>query len=300
MNKKILISVSGLFMFASLTWAQGNPIAVLKINGEETRELVAGKPAIIELAFLDPETLQPIHNFVHMHHKLMHFVAIKRDLSSFAHFHPLFDHGTGFFSIAIHLPNSDPDNQDAPRAMLTPGDYYIFSEVKLRDTVITYRFDFKVIPDPESDQSEPIFIDPIYSGNRVTRYFDETGQVAREGDFFKVVLQISTSEGLDGTNIRFIYQILTKTEAGYQPAKQLEPWLMMGAHSILMDTVDQARADDKLYLHMHAQEADESANFAFGLYARAGEMPSGVYKSWIQFRHAGTVYAFPFRFELER
>ena len=163
---------------------------------------------------------------------------------------------------------------------------------------MTYRFDVHVSPNEESDHSEPIFVDPIYSGDIITRYFDEDGNPSSSGSFFKVILYISTTEGLDGVNIRFVYDILSQTPAGYEPAKHLEPWLMMGGHGIFMDTVDQVRAEDKLYLHLHASAADESASFAFSAYNREGEIPPGVYKMWVQFKHAGKVLTFPFRFAL--
>lgn len=275
------------------------PIVALQVRPG----LTAGQPAELSFRYVwKGET--PITQFDYEHEKLMHLVVVSQDFSSYAHVHPTLDPATGVFALKVNQPVTDPDNQDAPRAFPRPGRYHMFSEVKPQGhpfiSMDTYDLDATgPATPPASIAAEPI---------------DASGTIKKTIGAYQVSLRVSRG-GLG--KLRFVTLAFHIETAG-APVKDLENWLSMPGHAILLSRSGD-RATDKVFRHIHAAMGDmeagsthagsasstDSAKRAakFGpdleFYLRDAEIPPpGLYKLWGQFKHRGAVLTFPFVIDL--
>ena len=270
--------------------------AQLFVNGQQNAAIHAGDPAVVEIRFVhqteEGET-QTVNDFKPVMGKTMHFVAIKRDLSEFAHFHPLLDASSGLFQAPVHLPVLNPDNRDASVAMPTPGHYLLYAEAVSQELgVIVRGLDYKTADDSaEQPLSAQEPDEGIY-----TVYLTADNTVGSVGDKYKIELHFDTVAGQGGNLIRFFFTLhVLDASLGYQEVSSLEPWLMMGGHAILIGAAGQ-NTKEKVFAHFHAELPPEGGQLVYPHFAKGG-LPSGVYKIWFQAQHQGLVLKVPLVFE---
>ena len=279
----VCVSLFLLFLALPVTVHAEKPLAELFINGSPTYTPLPYEPVVLEFRFKNPDTLTPIKSFKDMHGKFMHAIIIKKDLSHFAHVHPNFDPSTGLFHIGLHLPTQNPDNQDALHAFPQAGEYFIFSEIQLSDKkMLDFRFSVTVL-------GEENHVETVTDSSTI-----EDGK-------YKILFDPITVEGAGGNLVLFEFQVFTQNEDGtYIPAKDLQPWMMMGAHGILLDTqAKEFPLQDIFYKHLHATDADDEAIFRFTYFDRGNLKHKKTYRFWIQFRHGGKIHTAPITFQYD-
>jgi hypothetical protein len=283
------------------------PVVTLLVNGQADGRVGAARPGELSFQF-SWNGSEPITGFDLEHEKYMHLVIVRQDLSSYAHVHPILDPATGWFRLAVNQPVADPDNRDAPRAFPRGGRYHLFAEVKPASQPYIAMFALDVAADGADSGTAPLAPDPI----------DAAGTIQKIFDGYRVKLRVSRG-GLG--KLRFVtlaYQIeyappLPAGRQGlvtYEPVKDLENWLSMPGHAILLSKSGDSGAN-KVFRHIHAamgeakmdpahcakMGADSSLRYGPDLefYLRDEEIPPpGVYKLWGQFKHRGKILTFPF------
>lgn len=284
----------------------GTVQASLLINGIAGGTMAPSLPANWVLGFTDATTGQPIRQFEAEHGKFLHLIVVSQDLQTFAHLHPTLAPGSGTFAIAVDQPSSDPDNQDAARAITKSGPYLLFGEVvPVGQSDKLARFDLTA---EGPDEPAPLNPDPVRPTGEIQKYFKADGSPGSVGDAYQVTLRVSRSDmqGMRMLNLAFNIQALSPGQAGqYAGVTDLEPWLGMPGHAILISKAGE-RAEDKVYYHMHSGmhlpggtgSGGTGPNVSFMTMGQSMP-PGGVYKVWGQFKRQDRVLTFPFVFQLE-
>ncbi|MCB0416956.1 MAG: hypothetical protein KDD39_04855 [Bdellovibrionales bacterium] len=267
----------------------------LLINASSEAALKPGSPAVIELKYIDKnETGEEVvlKDIKTVMGKTMHFVVVKSDLSSFAHFHPFFDPMTGIFQAPIHLPTSHPDNQDATRAFPEAGEYLIYSEVKsISKGILIHALDQKTAGEPVFHEIHP---DIPHADGTYVHYLNEKGEKAEVGSRYRTEVTISQTAGEGGDLFNFEFLLKEKTDTGYAEVESLQPWLMMGGHAILLSRTGET-AKDRVFAHEHSGRPEKGGRLHFSYFARGG-MATDIYRMWMQFKHKGKVLTLPLTF----
>ena len=211
-----------------------------------------------------------LKNYDIVHEKIMHFIAVRKDLAYFQHLHPEYNEATGEFTLAITFP------EDGPYRIFpdfTPGvenpqklPVTVYQDIEVGDS--NNYAEQRVVPDTEQTK--------IYGEYSVTMTLP---QAIRKQQEVTYTLNI-TNDG--------------------KPVTNLEKYLGALGHSVILkeDTLD--------FIHTHALGADSTntgqehgAQQHDGSQNTQGTGPeisfatnfpeSGVYKIFTQFQHAGDV-----------
>jgi len=284
--------------------ASGNDIALrgdIYINGVKDGSARAGEPTLVEMRFFakasDAEEFQVIRDFEAMHMKFMHFVLISEDLQSFAHVHPFWDKSSASFQIPLNLNNVHPDNQDATRAILKGGKFFLYAEVKSQSLGMKkFSWDLKV---EGALAEEEILEDPRNQDGLVLKYFDELGQVASEGALFRVRFKRDRQIACGGALVQLNIEIDSLDENGvYSLEKDLKPWMMMGAHALVLGA-NYDKASMKNFAHIHGDYSPEGAQYKISFFDR-GQWGNELVRFWLQTKIRGKVRTFPLTFFYDR
>lgn len=297
------------------------------INGNQTMNIVPGKPAVIELKFLQPivsekqddsesdaknsnqnsgellnelspevtEELedteyQTLDDFKNIAGKTMHLVMIKEDLSEFVHFHPVFDINSAQFLMPLHLPLNSPDNLDAEIAISSSGKYFVYAEVESKSMGLITKGTVLTATGEREEHREVVPSQREQDGS-FDIYLDEQDQISAKGApyLFRVKTEIVAGEG--GDLWRFFITMTKKSKAGYQEVSKLSPWLKMGGHAILISKGGDVPSE-KVFEHFHAPLPLEGGQLSFNHFARGGLQP-GLYKIWFQLKYEDVVRKIP-------
>jgi hypothetical protein len=274
--------------------------ARVSIDGQVDGTLQPGVPAALQLEFFEAATGKAVTEFVPTHEKLNHTVIISQDLSLFAHVHPSLG-ADGMFGLDVNRAASsyDPDNQDAARAFPKPGAYYVFSEVQPRGATGTYLVKLDAAVSGQASPA-PVALDPESDGS-VVKYFTADGQPGQVGDRYRATLSAMAMPGM----VHLTLMVAQKAGAGYAEVTDLQDWLGMKAHGMLI-SVAGATAAEKGFWHLHAgmdmhhgtHTPAPVAGGALTFMIHGALPPKGEYKLWTQVKHQDRILTFPFVFEL--
>ena len=268
----------------------------LRINGEKSNHMPAGEPIDWLLRFFDGHTHQQITDYDVMHGKLMHMIVVKDDLSEFAHIHPKLN-PDGSFSIRVNAEDEDPDNQDLPQSVLSPGRFFIFTEALPKDAEMMIMNRFEIFADSAtSTRAKPLPIDLDMNKNEdfVAKYFKDNGSPGVEGDRYRVEFSIELFDWCNYYLPKFYFKILENSNGVYQPAENLEEWLTMGGHAVLVG-LNGEKIEDRTFYHLHSfSPIDEPAFYTFPYDNHQEGLPDGEYKIWGQFKREGQILSFSF------
>jgi hypothetical protein len=264
--------------------------AQLSIDGTTTSSLPAGRPVSLGFSFSDASTGAPVTQFAIEHEKPLHLVVVDRDLSSFAHLHPTLD-AAGRFSVRVNAPSADADDINAERAFERPGDYFLFAEVtpQGRGTSLA-RLDVSV---PGARPASTLSPDPLEPDGAIVKYLTSDGRPGAAGDAYRARVRISRGEHHPGMPMLMLTVDVQHRAAdgAYEDVRDLSPWLGMPGHAVVVGTVG-ARAADRTFLHLHAEGSGAGPELS---YMAVGKdvPPTGLYRSWVQFKHRGRVLTVP-------
>lgn len=278
----------------------------VRLNGAPNGAVQPGAPAALAIGFVDDG--RPVTEFEPSHGKLMHLIAVSSDLDTFAHLHP--DLRDGVFQLAANQPSSDPDNQDAARAFSKPGGYFLFGEVTPRgEDLHQPRFELTA-----SGPAAPVALrpDPVAPDGTLRKYFTPDGRPGKAGDAYQVTLKLERGEhhpGMPMVTLNYNLQETHDATRHYAPVTNLEPWMGMPGHAILIGAGG-ATLSDKVFRHLHAGHGGHMAieggghggggepgatgpDLAFMM--MGADVPAaGLYKVWMQFKHHGRILTLPF------
>lgn len=299
-------------------WGRSEGAAGLRsqflVNGNEDGYMVAGIPAQWSLTYFT-ENDTPHLNYMKMHHKLMHMIVVRDDLSQFAHIHPYFNTESGAFSMMVNEASDDPDNFAMSQVVPVPGRYYVFTEsmpMPINDQMPMLMDRFEI----RADGSEDVVLSkgqigpdwPLkYPNVTLTlkeqevpagvRYFKENGSDGREGDFYQVIFSYINQEYCGRWLPKFFFKVSVRSASGaYDPVEDFEKWLNMGGHSLMISQKGNTLSEKKFF-HLHAfLPMAEPGKFTFPYDHHRPPLEEGVYKIWGQFKRSSQVFTFPFVF----
>ena len=221
--------------------------------------LKPGEQAQLRFKISNPQTGQPVKDYLVTHDKLFHLFIVSRDLSVYQHIHPELD-ADGSFSVATVLP--------------APGTYKVHADFFPRSgrPQIIHREIATVGAEAASSTALPVMT--------------PDANVVKAVDGMKVKLDLSASPRA-GNVVYLNYHL---TDAGTsEPVRDLQPYLGAWGHTLILN------ADQSQYLHSHptgmiAETADRSTlrggpEVTFMVIFPA----AGDYRIWTQFQRGGKV-----------
>lgn len=266
-----------------------------KVSDRENKNFVPESSALTghdssETEFVDV----PLADFKNVAMKSMHLVMIKEDLSSFSHFHPVFDVNNQQFIIPLHLPMQLPDNADAVRAVSTPGNYLMYAEVESKK----YGLITKGVSVRSEGEYTPrsLVADTLNSDGIYEVYLEGSDKVSTRGAASKFEISTEKVSGEGGDLWRFLVTMKRFGEEGYAEVETLSPWLGMGGHAILISEKG-TTPDEKVFEHFHSPLPKTGGKLSFNHFARGG-LDAGLYKIWFQLRHEDIIYKVPLVMEI--
>jgi hypothetical protein len=311
--KASLIALLGLFIMAPGLKAEIR--GKLLVDGSETGTVRPGQPSELVFGFADA-TGQQIKDFDLEHEKYMHLIVVSKDLEHFAHVHPDLGAATGLFKAKVNQTTSDPDNQDLARAIAKAGDFFLFAEVKPHEQRHVELTRFTVKAEGQA-QAVPLTLDTV-GANGIRKYFNADSTPGQNGAPYQATLTVEKMDH-DGMHMVHLSLNVSAWHAAmhhYMGVNNLENWLGMPAHGILVGAKGDAVAD-RVFRHLHSGHHDHGmmAHDSAGDHdhdhggGSAGPdlmfmlhdddiPPAGVYKFWAQVKHKGHILTFPFVIQL--
>lgn len=279
------------------------------VNGVPNGEIKPGQAGKLAFSFAGPQG--PHTRYDEMHGKFMHLIAVSSDLETFAHMHPDLD-ATGTFTQVVNQASADPDNRDAARALPKPGTYFLFGEVTpAGESIEEPRFTLKA---EGTAAPAPLRLDAPQPDGTIRKFFKADGQPGQTGDAYQATLTVEKGEHHPGMPMITLTLNLQMTHAQtrhYSPVTNLEPWMGMTGHAIVIGAAGR-RVQDKVFRHLHSGHGDHLADGGgHGGGGHGGEpgpggpdvtfmlmgdeVPAaGTYKIWVQTKHNGRVLTLPF------
>lgn len=263
----------------------------LSVDGTPDGPMRPGQPSSWAFGFSDAGTGTPLTRFDLHHERTMHLIVVKRDLSTFAHLHPVLG-SDGRFRLRVNAPGEDADNRDAAGAVPRPGTYFLFTEVAPSGQ--SARLSRFTVRAEGTERNEPLSPDPLTASGEVEK------DVAPGG--YRVGLRTARGEHHPGMPmLTFTLTVRARNaQGGYDEVRDLEPWLGMTGHAVLVGATGE-RVADRVFRHLHAGHGHGShaAGGPLSFMAMAAEVPpAGLYRLWCQFKHRGQVLTVPFTLRL--
>jgi hypothetical protein len=266
-------------------------------SGAEPYVLEAGKPSEWVFEIFDPNSPDPFHHFHPMHGKEVHAFIVSDDLSHFAHFHPAeTGNHLGLFLSKLNEPNDDPDSQDAARAIPYAGRYHVYNESMPMTELMTILGTDVVATGAPRPPSPPVVANPVNAEGAIELLYEDYRLKIRHEAF--------PHPGTFIVTVNFGLERFDPAKGDFQPVTDLEPWLLSYAHVVLV-SVDGDSAMKKGVLHLHAvwpivDDPDSGRGPGVELAADSHVRPrAGLYKSWLQFKHAGRIHTVPFAIDVK-
>jgi len=322
--KKIIffLCISNAFL---LTNVHADLIGELSINGVETREVSKTDASEWRIRLMHPKTKELLTNFAQLHTRDMHLVIVKKDLSSFAHVHPVLIGKTGVFHTVLNQPSFDPDNTAAAHAIAGPGEYYVFTESSPKDhsDLSLVELSRMEITAPGAWNRELLKLDPLERGNggghnhgdgfEIVKFFNAEGLPdpkkpwkkpkefriidGKFGDLYRTSLHVSQVAGCGGNMIQlhFSLSIWNQENATYETVRNLQNWLGMQGHAIFIEANERISTQALQFVHLHGMQHGDNSAVMFSHFDR--KIMSGKnYRAWLQVKHDNNILTFPFTF----
>lgn len=215
----------------------------------------AGEPTDLTIVVRSRETGKPVTDFEIVHEQLMHFIIVTKDLSHFAHEHPV-SGKEGRFTHRYTFPFG--------------GEYRLFADVAPRGAgsqVLMQSLRVSGSP-PPANSLKPAAV-PSDTVNGV-----------------KITMQTETAKLAAGRMMPLTFTV--RQEATDAAVTDIEPWLGAMAHLILI------HQDGVSFVHSHTDETDPM-NGKNGSLTFLGRFPkAGLYRGWLQFQRGGQVHTATF------
>lgn len=203
-----------------------------------------------------------LKSFETVHEKIMHFIAVRKDLQGFQHLHPDFNQATGEFTIAVTFP--------------TDGPYRIFP-------------DFTPGKDAENPMLLPVTLSQDINVGNLANYSPQPVRPDTVAEKTVGMYQVSFAQPNPLLAQSEVTYTLTVKKNG-QPVNNLEKYLGAMGHSVILK---EATLD---FIHTHAETATgRPSDISF-----TTTFPeAGVYKTFTQFQHEGKVLTSDFFLEVK-
>jgi hypothetical protein len=201
---------------------------------------------------------KPVTEFKEDMTKLMHLIAVSKDLSSFQHVHPEQVKGN-LFHAQLDFPFAGP--------------YLLTTEFSPNKAGVTVHKQWIHVSGNETS-NEPIFPEKAWQ---------------KEMNGLQITLSASPAltEMKAGQMVMLLFRFID-SETG-KPIKQIEPFLGTSGHCVILSS------DTQQYVHAHAMEAmSGGANVMF----HTVFPQKGIYKLWGQFQYDGEVITVPYVVEV--
>lgn len=293
MNKLLLT-----FLISFNSWAISLEMAST-LDGNQHYEMVAGQEAELVMQYLNPQTRSPFSMFMKMHAKLQHMVIVSRDLTHFAHIHPLWNRSEKKFSIVLNSQTNDFDNQMLPDAIPYAGEYFVFTEAM--GMMGTEHFmQMNRISVKASGESSPKVADTIYAdaSTPLIRYFELNGDLSQFGAPIKVEFSYEALDFCHSVHPKFYFTVSEFDGNDYGPAVDFNKWLEMGGHAVLL-SAGNVDLDKRRFHHLHAfLPIATPGEFTFPYDSHLPQLNDGDYKIWAQFLYKDQILTINFPFSL--
>lgn len=207
-----------------------------------------------------------LKNYEIAHEKIMHFIAVRKDLQHFQHLHPEYDQTTGEFSIALSFP--------------TNGVFRVFPDFT---------------PTDENPQKLPITLNKDINVGDINKYTSQEVKAdtnpTKTADGYSIAYKLNPQQPKAKSDFTYT---LTVSRNG-QPVTDLETYLGAQGHSVILKegTLD--------FIHTHAGEANAGGAMQHGTAMEnssnkgpdinfSTSLPEpGIYKLFTQFQDKGKI-----------
>jgi hypothetical protein len=290
-----IILLLSLFQFIFVTSASADIVANLKVNGSLDAKMKPQESALWEFRYKDTDFDEPVHHFMEMHEKLMHTVVISEDFKEFSHVHPTYDHDRHKFSITVNTASTDFDNQDLPNVVQRPGKYFVLASTMPMPPEIMMDHKFDVISEGEAEKVEPLVPELTEGGVFLVKYYNLDGTAGERGAVLEATYKLEMMKWCSWYVPRFLVQLRSwdSTLGDYKDAAEIQPWLGMGAHMVMIGEAG-ATAMEKKFYHMHSfMPISRAGSFKFPFSDHKNPLPTGVYKIWTQLHFQDKVLKLP-------
>jgi hypothetical protein len=301
------LSLCAFLMAPALSYAD-HLGARLFVNGKRSGIAEVGREDKIEITVHDKASGTQLREFTKFHEKYNHMLIVSEDLDTFAHVHPA-PQSDGTFTLTVGKSSADydPDNKDASRALKKGGKHYLFSEVQPEGVKEPHLLAIPMRVNGPS-ASKRLEKDATNSSGVYIKYFTPNSKRGIRGDEYRVALKVEPMSGM----LHLTFRIEEKGDSGYQVVDDLENWLGMIGHGIMISEKG-LTAGRKIFRHMHAGDhggghggghgghhgfRNSGESIVFMLHGAEIPKEHGIYKVWGQFKHLGRVLTFPFVIEL--
>lgn len=259
-------------------------VANLKVNGGSEAKMKPKESALWEFRYKDTDFDEPVHHFMEMHEKLMHTVVVSEDLKDYAHIHPTYDHERHKFSVKVNIEETDFDNQDLPNVITRPGKYFVFASTMPMPPEIMMDHKFDIVAEGVPEKIEPLVPELAEGGVAFVKYYNLDGSSAERGAPLEATVKMEMMKWCNWYVPRFLFQLRSwdATLSDYKDADEIQQWLGMGAHMVMIGEAG-ATAVEKKFYHMHSfMPISRAGSFKFPFSDHKNPLPSGVYKIWTQ------------------
>lgn len=272
----------------------------VKVNGSNELQTVAGELTSVTMGFTHQQTGEKPHHFMKMHDKLMHMILVSDDLEHFAHIHPTFQHMKKSFRIDLNTQEApDPDNLDTVKAIPAGGNYSVFTEVMPHDDDMLMVYNrFPIRATGKERRPAKDFRSISSPGEKLVKYFDEMGRETDHGAKYRVTFDFEQYQWCSWFLPKFyvLVEVWSDDSKSYTDPKDLQKWLGMGGHSILISRNEVL--DDRSFYHLHALlPITTPGEFVFPYHDHQKGMDDGNYRLFMQFKHDNKVRKVYFDFE---
>jgi hypothetical protein len=211
----------------------------------------AGEPVTLTILIRSRDTKQPVTDFDVVHERSIHFMVVSRDLTRFAHEHPVLG-AEGVFKLTYTFPAA--------------GEYRLFADVAPKNAGSQILMQPFHVSGPETAKAAPTA--------PATSLTDTASGVI-------VTLKTDPAKFAVGRMQDVVFS-LTDAAAG-TPITDTEPYLGAMGHLMLI------HQDGDTFVHSHPDETDPQNGHNGSLRFLARFPKAGVYRVWLQFQRHGAV-----------
>lgn len=286
------------FLFSSLAHA-GYDMDV-KINGGDEPSVIANQLTRLNLSFTNQKTGKKPHHFMKMHDKLMHMILVSDDLEHFAHIHPGFHHMSKEFSIDLNVSEApDPDNLDTVKTIPHAGQFFVFTEVMPHEDEMAMVYSrFALQASGPARQPAKDFDRITRPGEKLVKYLTADGNAGAHGAKYKATFDFEQYQWCSWYLPKFyvLLEVWDEDSKDYKAPQDLQKWLNMGGHSVLVSRDESL--ENRSFYHLHALlPVTTPGEFVFPYHDHKKGMNNGNYRIFMQFKHNDKVQKLYFDFE---
>ena len=289
------------FLFLSVPAFASYDIEVL-VNGSTELRTEANQLTSLNVTYVHKETGMKPHHYMKMHDKTNHMIIVSDDLEHFAHVHPTFRHMKKDFVIDLNVETApDPDNLDTVGTIPYAGKYLAFTEVMPHTEEMMMAMNrFSIEATGKKRPAVREYKSISEPGEKLVKYYNNDGREEGFGAKYRATFDYELHQWCSWFLPKFyvLIEVWDSESKSYKKPEELQRWLGMGGHSILISRAELLK--DRSFYHLHALlPVAIPGEYVFPYHDHKKGMDDGDYRIFMQFKHDDKVRKVFFDFEYE-